>query len=342
MLRESVELQPYNTLSLHARAALFCETKNIEELQAALALARERKLSVLPLGEGSNIVLTQDYDGMVLRFRDETIKVEYEDEACVHVSVGAGMRWHDWVESSIASYWYGLENLALIPGMVGAAPVQNIGAYGIEVADFIEAVRGVYIDSGESFELDNTACQFSYRHSVFKCELFQKTVITSVLFRLNKTANIHCHYAALREYLAEHHPVELERGLFSAVMIKDAVCEVRRSRLPDPTRLPNAGSFFKNPQVSPEHFVRLREQFPHVIFYAGEQGKFKIAAGWLIDQLGWKGRCIGAACVHEKQALVLVNRSNANGKEILALADAIAADVLKVFGITLEYEPLVI
>ncbi len=342
MLREWVDLKPYNTLALQVRAALFCETNNVEELCAALALAHEKSAPIFPLGEGSNIVLTQDYEGMVLRFRDETVRVEYEDETCVHVSVGAGMRWHDWVEKAVAEQWYGLENLALIPGMVGAAPVQNIGAYGIEVADFILCVRGIYLDSSERFELDNAACQFSYRHSVFKERLFQKTVITSVVFRLNKTSRTHYHYAALREYLAEHHPTELENGAVDAVMVKEAVCEVRRTRLPDPALLPNVGSFFKNPQISPEHFVRLREQYPQVVFYSGEQGKFKIAAGWLIDQLGWKGRCMGAACVHEKQALVLVNRANATGKEVLALADSVAADVMREFGIALEYEPQVL
>ncbi len=342
MLREWVDLQPYNTLALHARAALFCETNSFSELQAALVFAKEKAASVLPLGEGSNIVLTQDYLGMVLRYRDESIKVEAESDTCVQVCVGAGMRWHDWVEKSLAEGWYGLENLALIPGTVGAAPVQNIGAYGAEVANFIVSVRGVYLDSGECFELHNEACHFAYRNSVFKEELAGKTIITAVVFQMHKTENIRSHYAALHEYLCEHHAEALASDTLTAVMIKEAVCAVRKSRLPDPLVLPNVGSFFKNPQISPEHFMRLRERFPSVIFYSGEQGKFKIAAGWLIDQLGWKGRCMGAACVHDKQALVLVNRSGATGQEIMALANAIASDVLREFGITLECEPLVL
>ncbi len=342
MLREWVELQPYNTLSLRARAAYFCETNNMDELLAALSSAREKSIPVLPLGEGSNVVLTQDYLGMVLRFRGETIKLEYEDDSCVHVSVGAGLHWHEWVEKSLAAGWYGLENLALIPGSVGAAPVQNIGAYGVEVASCILCVRGVYIENGEHFDLENAACDFSYRNSVFKEKLAGKTIITSVVFRLTKTAQIKSHYAALHEYLSEHHAVAMENKTLNAVMIKDAVCAVRKSRLPDPQVLPNAGSFFKNPQISPEHFLQLRERFPNVIFYAGEQGKFKIAAGWLIDHLGWKGRCMGAACVHDRQALVLTNRSDASGKEVMALAHAIAEDVLRVFGIVLECEPLVL
>jgi UDP-N-acetylmuramate dehydrogenase len=342
VLREWVDLQPYNTLSLHARAAYFCETSSLSELRSALLMAKERSLSVLPLGEGSNIVLTQDYLGVVLRFRDETIAVEYEDKDCVHVSVGAGLHWHDWVEKSLVAGWYGLENLALIPGTVGAAPIQNIGAYGVEVASFIHCVCGVYLESGEAFALDNESCHFAYRNSVFKECLAGKIIITSVVFRLSKTAHIRSHYAALHEYLSEHHAHALVSNALDAVMIKDAVCAVRRSRLPDPAVLPNVGSFFKNPQISPEHFMRLRERFPSVIFYSGEQGKFKIAAGWLIDQLGWKGRCMGAACVHDKQALVLVNRSGATGQEIMALANAIASDVLREFGITLECEPLVL
>ncbi|MEZ5494553.1 MAG: UDP-N-acetylmuramate dehydrogenase [Pseudomonadales bacterium] len=342
MLREWVDLKAYNTLALHARAAFFCEAHNISELQDALALAQEKTLPVLPLGEGSNIVFTQDYQGMVLRFRDETVVVEHEDDASVLICVGAGLRWHEWVEKSLAAGWYGLENLALIPGTVGAAPIQNIGAYGVEVAAYIDAVRGVYLESGKTFELDNEACRFAYRNSVFKERLSGKVVITSVVFRLTKSAQIRSHYAALHEYLTEHHAQAMADEKLDAVMIKDAVCAVRRSRLPDPSVLPNVGSFFKNPQISPEHFMRLRERFPSVVFYTGEQGKFKIAAGWLIDQLGWKGRCMGAACVHDKQALVLVNQSGATGQEIMALANAIASDVLREFGIALECEPLVL
>jgi len=177
---------------------------------------------------------------------------------------------------------------------------------------------------------------------VFKGALFGKVIITSVVFHLTKIAHIKSHYAALHEYLVEHHAVALENNTLNAMMIKDAVCVVRRSRLPDPQLLPNVGSFFKNPQISPEHFLQLRERFPSVVFYTGEQGKFKIAAGWLIDQLGWKGRCMGAACVHDRQALVLINRSEATGEDIMALAHAIAEDVLRIFGITLECEPLVL
>lgn len=342
VLREWVDLQPYNTLALHARAALFCETSSFSELQAALAFAKEKIVPVLPLGEGSNIVLTQDYLGMVLRYRDESIKVEAETDVCVQVCVGAGMRWHDWVEKSLTEGWYGLENLALIPGTVGAAPVQNIGAYGVEVASLIVSVRGVYLDSGECFELNNEACNFAYRNSVFKEELTGKTIITAVVFQLHKTEKIRSHYAALHEYLSEHHAEALTSETLTAMMIKEAVCAVRKSRLPDPLMLPNVGSFFKNPQILPEHFLRLRERFPNVVFYTGEQGKFKIAAGWLIDQLGWKGRCMNTACVHDKQALVLINREGATGKDIMALADAIAEDVLRTFGIALECEPLVL
>jgi UDP-N-acetylmuramate dehydrogenase len=342
MLREQVDLQPYNTLALHARAACFCEPANLDELLAALSMASQKNMAVLPLGEGSNIVLTRDYPGMVLRLLDARIKIEHQDASSVHVRVGAGMRWHSWVEKSLESGWYGLENLALIPGTVGAAPVQNIGAYGVEISRFILSVRGVFIDTGEEFNLDNNACQFAYRNSVFKRDLAHKTVITSVLFCLSTQPIVHAEYAALHEYLIEHHAQEVAAGLVSPSMVKEAVCAVRRSRLPDPYVLPNVGSFFKNPQVSQDIFSSLQERSPSMPFYAGENGLVKLAAAWLIDQAGWKGRCLGAACVHDKQALVLVNRHGATGDEVIALAQAIIMDVKEKFGVTLEYEPLIL
>lgn len=339
MLREQVDLQPYNTLALHARAAFFCEPTNHDELIAALTLAREKNLPVLPLGEGSNVVLTRDYPGLVLRLLDSRIQLLSQENHAVTVRVGAGLHWHTWVEKSLEAGWYGLENLALIPGAVGAAPVQNIGAYGVEIAKFIVSVRGVFIDSGEVFELDNNACEFAYRNSIFKQALAHKTIITSVVFRLSTQPDIHADYAALREYLAVHHAVEMRAGVITPMLVKEAVCEVRRTRLPDPNVLPNAGSFFKNPQISPEHFEKLHKEYPTIAFYPGENGKIKIAAAWLIDQLGWKGRCMGAACVHDQQALVLINRNGASGAELLALADAISSDVKARFGIVLENEP---
>jgi UDP-N-acetylmuramate dehydrogenase len=339
MLREQVDLQPYNTLALHARAAFFCEPTSHDELIAALDMAREKNLPVLPLGEGSNIVLARDYPGLVLRLLDARIQLESQDDTTVTVRVGAGLRWHSWVEKSLEAGWYGLENLALIPGAVGAAPVQNIGAYGVEISKFVVSVRGVFIDSGEVFELDDKACQFAYRNSVFKQSLAHKTIITSVVFRLSTEPVVHADYAALREYLAEHHAAELQANTITPLLVKEAVCDVRRTRLPDPNVLPNAGSFFKNPQISPEHFERLRLSYPGIAFYPGENGRIKIAAAWLIDQLGWKGRCMGAACVHDKQALVLVNRHGASGEEMLALAYAIVSDVRTHFDIALENEP---
>lgn len=341
MLREQVDLQPYNTLGLHARAAFFCEPVSQDELLAALALAREKKIPVMPLGEGSNIVMTRDYPGLVLRLRDERINLESRDALSVQVRVGAGMHWHHWVEKSIASGWYGLENLALIPGTVGAAPVQNIGAYGVEVAKFISSVRGVLIETGEVFNLDNNACQFAYRNSIFKQELAHKTIITSVVFSLPTEPAVNADYDALSQYLVVHHGADVAANGITPLLVKEAVCAVRRSRLPDPNVLPNVGSFFKNPQITQQHFSVLQKRYPDIAFYTGEGGRVKIAAAWLIDQLGWKGRCLGPACVHEKQALVLVNRHGASGEEILELANAIRFDVKKHFDIELENEPWV-
>lgn len=336
MLREYVDLQPYNSLSLHARARYFCEPSCLEELQQALAFARDNELTVLPLGEGSNMVLTRDVPGMVVRLVDHSLHIEKEDASSVLIRVGAGMGWHQLVEKTLQQGWHGLENLALIPGTVGAAPVQNIGAYGVEVARFVQSVSAIMIDSGESIQLDNSACEFAYRNSVFKQALREKTVITSVVFCLSKVPAVHTGYAALRDQL-------LAMGVENATprQVFDAVCDVRRTRLPDPHVLPNAGSFFKNPQIPAEQFAALQQQYPAVVSYPGENGSVKLAAAWLIDQCGWKGRCQGDACVHDKQALVLVNRGEASGEAMLALADAIAADVGQKFGVVLEYEPWV-
>jgi UDP-N-acetylmuramate dehydrogenase len=336
MFREQVDLQPYNTLALHARAAYFCEAGNKDELLDALAMAREKNLPVLPLGEGSNIVLTRDFPGLVLRQLDHSVHVEYEDDSIVHVRVGAGMGWHHWVEKSLSEHWYGLENLALIPGTVGAAPVQNIGAYGVELSRFVLSVSAIRISTGEMLLLDNAACRFSYRNSIFKGEFAQDCVITSVVFSLSKQARVNADYAALIAYFSSH-AVEF----LTPQVVKDAVCAVRRERLPDPRVLPNVGSFFKNPQISGEQFASLHRDYPDIAHYTGEDGRIKIAAAWLIDQLGWKGRCMGAACVHDRQALVLVNRHGASGVDILALADAIRVDVNRHFGIQLEREPWV-
>lgn len=336
MLREYVDLQPYNTLNLHARARFFCEPSGQEELQKALAFAREKQLPVLPLGEGSNMVITRDYPGLVLRLVDHSIHVEKEDDSSVHVRVGAGMVWHTLVEKSLENGWFGLENLALIPGTVGAAPVQNIGAYGVEMARFVVSVSAVMIDTDEVLVLDKAACEFAYRNSVFKQALREKTVITSVVLCLSKLPEVRADYAALRDYLAAHTVQEP-----SPLQVFNAVCEVRRSRLPDPHVLPNAGSFFKNPQISAEQFSTLQSQYPEIVSYPGENRCVKLAAAWLIDQLGWKGRCMGDACVHDKQALVLVNRGAASGEEVLTLANTIMADVQQRFGVTLEYEPWV-
>lgn len=336
MIRESVDLQPFNTLALHARARYFCEATNPDELQAALAFAQQHQLSVLPLGEGSNVVLTQDYPGFVLRVVDQAIRVELEDDNNIVLRVGAGMLWRRLVEKTLEHGWYGLENLALIPGTVGAAPVQNIGAYGVEISRFVESVSAIHMDHGTLHALDNAQCQFRYRDSMFKHGDGKRLIITSVALRLSKQPKVMAGYAGVQHWLQQHGIVEP-----TPQHIFEAVCDVRRSRLPDPSVLPNVGSFFKNPQVDAQHFARLQAQYPDVVFYPGEQGRIKLAAAWLIDQLGWKGRCVGDACVHERQALVIVNRNAASAEEVMALSDAIAADVAKTFSVQLEREPVV-
>lgn len=334
--REQVDLHPWNTLALHARARYACEPASLDELREALAFARAQQLPVLPLGEGSNVVITRDYPGVVIRLTDASVQLEHTGPHTVQVRVGAGHDWHAWVETALANGWYGLENLALIPGTVGAAPVQNIGAYGVEVSRFIDAVTVMDRATGEVRTLDNAACQFAYRDSVFKQSLREQVVITSVVFTLSTVPAVQASYAALREYLEAQgiDPVTPQA-------VKEAVCAVRRSRLPDPRTLPNVGSFFKNPQIDPALFTQLQQQYPAIVSYPGENGRIKLAAAWLIDQLGWKGRCLGPVCVHDQQALVLVNRHGGSGADVLALAEAIRADVQATFGVALEYEPWV-
>ena len=335
MIREAVDLQPFNTLALHARAQYFCEASHPDEWQAALQFARQQQLPLLVLGEGSNMVFTRDYPGLVLRLMDQSIRIEQEDDEHVQVRVGAGLLWRHWVETALSRGWYGLENLALIPGTVGAAPVQNIGAYGVEVSRFIESVSAVHHHSGEQQVFEREQCRFAYRDSVFKQPEGKGYIITSVVLRLSKRERVLADYATVQQWLQQrgwHHAP-------TAKQVFDAVCDIRRSRLPDPNVLPNVGSFFKNPQVDVSQFSQLQSRYPELAFYPGEHGRIKLAAAWLIDQLGWKGRCMGDACVHDKQALVLVNRGAASAEEVMALARAITDDVYAHFGVQLEPEP---
>lgn len=334
MIRRDVDLQPFNTMAIRARAAHYARVAELEELREALEFARRRRLPILPLGGGSNIVLTGDFPGLVLHIDLQGLTVEESDRGAL-VSAAAGENWHQLVMSTVARKLGGLENLALIPGRVGAAPIQNIGAYGVELRDTFEDLTAVHIASGELHDFSKADCHFAYRDSVFKGAARDQYIITRVRMRLPQQWRPHAEYPALQQYLEAH---QIDVGALTPEKVAEAVIDVRRSKLPDPLDIPNAGSFFKNPLVDEAVYRRLKEAYPDLVAYpAGE--RWKLAAGWLIDRAGWRGRRIDNVGVHDRQALVLVNPGRGTGAELTGLASHIAGDIKEKFGVELEPEP---
>ncbi|RLQ23084.1 UDP-N-acetylmuramate dehydrogenase [Seongchinamella sediminis] len=327
-------LRARNTLHLESHAKALVEVSSGAQLSAALDWARAEGLPVLPLGSGSNVVLAGDIDALVVCQRGSAIDVLSEQGDSVMLRVAAGHDWHALVEQSLARGYYGLENLALIPGTVGAAPIQNIGAYGVELERFVAAVHAVETASGRALTLSAGDCGFAYRDSVFKRELRDKLVITAVDLRLSRRPAPELAYPALRS--------ELERAGIRDPGPEDvfrAVVAVRSRRLPDPAREPNVGSFFKNPVVAAAVAAALQEQYPDMPLYPQADGGAKVPAAWLIERAGWKGRRRGGVGVHPGHALVLVNYGSDAGADILALAEEIRAAVASRFTIALEPEP---
>lgn len=333
-MRENVSLKPFNTFGLEAKAKYFEEINQEEELLNLLHQERFGALPLLILGGGSNVLFTQDFEGLVLLNRLKGIKVIEESDSDILLEVASGEVWHDFVLHAVKNDWSGIENLSLIPGTVGAAPMQNIGAYGVEVKHVIEQVRFLVLDTLQIETLNADQCNFGYRESIFKHELKGKVFILSVQFRLKKGEFIpQVSYGAIQDTLAEKqitHP--------SIQEVSDAVIAIRQSKLPDPAVLGNSGSFFKNPEISESQFSTLKEQFEGLPSYPTQPGYVKIPAGWLIEQAGWKGKRIGETGSHAKQALVLVNYGNAEGYEVKALAFEIIADIHAKFGIKLSPE----
>jgi UDP-N-acetylmuramate dehydrogenase len=334
-LQTGVSLRPFNTMGIAARARFLLPVHGLDELRAVRA---DPSLSMLPrlvVGGGSNLLFTGDFDGLVLHMRASGIAIVGETSDAVLVRAAAGESWHGLVAWTLAHGLGGLENLSLIPGSVGASPIQNIGAYGSELKDCFHALTAFDFATGELLHLDRAACEFGYRDSIFKHRLHGRAVILDVTFALPKRWQPNLRYAELAQ--------EAEaRGWTQpgAADISAAVIAIRQRKLPDPALLGNAGSFVKNPVVPAAERDALLVQHPRMVSYAQGDGSFKLAAGWLIDQCGWKGRSMGAAGVYEKQALVLVNRGNASGAEMVALAEAIQRDVEVRFGVRLEPEPV--
>jgi UDP-N-acetylmuramate dehydrogenase len=289
------------------------------------------KLKKLVIGGGSNILFTCDFDGLVIypAIKGKTIIHKNEDE--VLVRVGSGENWDEFVEWTINNSFAGLENLSLIPGTVGACPIQNIGAYGVEVSELIEKVEAIEFKTGIIRKFSSQECKFGYRNSVFKKELKDQFIITAVYFKLNLKPEFKTHYGSIQEELQKY-------GELNLVNIRRAIIDIRQSKLPDPEIIPNAGSFFKNPVIPLKQAELLKSKFPGIVCYKAEEGFEKIAAGWMIDFLGWKGKTHKGAGVHEKQALVLVNKQNATGNDIIELATKIKESVYQTFGLDLEFE----
>ena len=340
-LLTNVSLLPYNTFGVDVSASYVFSLNQPADLDDLPGYPAFREIlhdpgRILVMGQGSNILFTGDFDGIVIRNSIGGIKVIEEDSLSVTLEAGAGVIWNDLVGYAVSRNLWGIENLALIPGTAGAAPVQNIGAYGVEAADVIIRVNAFNLETGQWMVLENSDCGFGYRDSIFKRSLKNKAVICSVLFRLSKGAEPRLEYSGVREELHR-------RGIDdpSAEDIAEAVTSIRRSKLPDPALLGNGGSFFKNPVVSEALFQRLKGSYPLMPFHRhGEL--YKIPAGWLIEKAGWKGYRSGNVGCYEKQSLILVNYGNATGREILDLSERIAGSVASMFGIDLEREVNVI
>jgi len=348
LVEKNVSLQSFNTFGIVAKALSLVRITSELDMAAVLADSVLKPAAKFVLGGGSNIVLTGDVKSLVLKVCIMGMRLHSETAKAWIVEAGAGENWHDLVTWTLAKGYPGLENLALIPGTVGASPVQNIGAYGVELQDRFESLDAVDLTTGQTFTLNAAQCAFGYRDSVFKHKsmatgfgLADKALITRVRFALPKAWRAVLGYADIDKKM-------LQTGITqpSALQMYEWICDIRKAKLPDPKVIGNAGSFFKNPTVSPEQCIDIIQREPKIVYYKLDDGAVKLAAGWLIDACGWKGKHIGNAGVYERQALVLVNRGGkadpVTGGEVMTLAKAIQTSVYERFGIMLEHEPVVV
>lgn len=326
-------LLPYNTFGIDVSASRFLEYASVAELKGYIAQGAVTT-PFLHIGGGSNLLFTKDYDGLILHSRIGGIEVTAEDSQTVSLRVGAGVVWDDFVACCVEHGWYGAENLSLIPGEVGASAVQNIGAYGVEVKDLITAVETVNIQGYERVYFVEE-CEYAYRNSIFKRPENKSVFVTYVRFRLSKEERYTLDYGTIRQELAKYPAPTLP-------IVRKVIIEIRESKLPDPKVTGNAGSFFMNPIVAKEKLEALQRDYPRIPYYELPDGRVKIPAGWMIDQCGWKGKSLGPAAVHDKQALVLVNRGGAKGCDVIALSNAVRASVRDKFGIDIHPEVNVI
>jgi UDP-N-acetylmuramate dehydrogenase len=336
-IQDNCQLATYNTFGIEATADRMVEYESVEELQS---FVHQRNASadsspLLHIGGGSNLLFIDDFHGTILRSNMRKIQVTADEGDNVYVCVTAGIVWDDWVQYAVDSHWYGLENLSLIPGTVGASAVQNIGAYGSEAKDFIIFVDTVDLQTGEIRHFTAEECRYGYRDSAFKHELKGRYAVTHVHFKLSHSFRPKLDYGGIRKALEDRN---IDETNLTPEQLRQTIIEIRRAKLPEPSELGNAGSFFTNSIVPQATFKQLLNENPNIPHYEVDKDYVKIPAGWMIEQCGWKGKTLGKAGVYERQALVLVNRGGATGKDIAALCERIQEDVEARFGIRIEPE----
>jgi UDP-N-acetylmuramate dehydrogenase len=333
---ENISLKKYNTFGIDVSSRYFTEVDSVSDIQSLLSDKKINSNPRLILGGGSNILFTRNFDGIVVKNNLKGMELVKEDQENYFVKAGGGEVWHEFVLHCIKNGYAGVENLSLIPGCVGAAPIQNIGAYGVEQKETFYELEAIDLRENKTVVFSNSDCRFGYRDSIFKRDAKGKFIITSVTFRLFKKPKFNTSYGAINQEMEKIGVKEI-----SIATISQAVCNIRRSKLPDPEKIGNAGSFFKNPTVSSAKFEPLKKEYPNVVGYpAGND--VKLAAGWLIEQCGWKGKKIGNTGVHKDQALVLVNYGGANGAEVYELSGKILQSVKEKFGVELEREVVIV
>lgn len=331
IIKENVQLKDHHTFHIPAVCRWFLEYESVEELKQALSSDLLKEHPFLQIGGGSNLLFCSDYPGVVLHSSILFREILAETDSDVRVRVGSGVVWDDFVSWCVERQWYGVENLSYIPGEVGASAVQNVGAYGVEAKDVIEAVECLEVATGKVVTFEQPDCGYGYRTSVFKCELKGKYIVTAVVFRLSKTERFTTGYGNIAAAFPADEKLTLER-------VRQVVIEIRRAKLPDPDEIGSAGSFFMNPVISEVHYNRLLVDYPQMPGYPAGSGLVKVPAAWLIDKCRWRGKSQGGAAVYDKQCLVLVNRGSATANDVMQLADRIKTSVCQTFCIEINPE----
>ncbi len=334
---KNYNLQALNTLAVPSIAEYFADVNTDALLLGALQFSQEADIPLTVLGGGSNVLLPEKIPGLVIKISTTGREILSEDDNAATIRFAAGENWHDTVLWCVKKNLYGIENLALIPGTIGAAPIQNIGAYGVELMSCLERVEGLYISNNTPFVLDNSDCLFAYRDSIFKQSMRNKVIITHVTLTLSKEPKLHVEYPALLEQLDKN---KVDKGTLSPFDIASAVIAIRQHKLPNPEQIPNAGSFFKNPIVGEVIYRKIRDEYPAVVAYPMPNNKYKLAAGWLIDQAGWRGKLLDNICMHHNQALVLTNPNHCTTKQLLGFVDKVRESIFDKFHVNLEIEPI--